>query len=189
MVEEITFNGFVYRRYPNSPHRSHQKYYNRAGGKGLLHRDIWEHHYGPIPEGHHVHHIDGDCDNNSIENLKCLPSSEHFDLHREDRRDHGLSESNLEHMAKMREKAKEWHKSEEGRAWHQEVSSRYLEKARLALKEHREKQAANPKTVECAECGELFSSPTGRAKVCSQACHSKRSRRKKRERSMSSTAE
>jgi len=183
MAEEFVFNGAVYRRYPDSTHASHRRYFNRSGGKGLLHRDVWSYHNGPVPEGFHVHHIDGDCSNNSIENLECIPATDHFAIHTEDRRAHGLSDDNLKHMESMREKAKDWHSSPEGLAWHKEVSSQYLEVARKALQKKREEQAANPKTVTCVECGELFSSPTGRARVCSHACHSKRSRRRKRQQS------
>ena len=44
-------------------------------------RRLWERMRGPIPEGHHIHHIDGDYTNNVIENLACLSSSEHGRLH------------------------------------------------------------------------------------------------------------
>lgn len=180
MAENIRFNGRSYNRYPESNRSSHQKYFNRAGGNGLLHRDVWEHHNGPVPKGHHVHHIDGDTTNNCITNLECLPSKEHFKLHVEDRKKHGISNKNLEHLSLIREKAKEWHKSDEGKAWHKAVSTQYLELAHDALRKKREQQAKNPFSVKCEECGELFPSPTGRAKVCSQTCHNRRSRRKKR---------
>jgi len=41
------------------------------------HRDIWEGLYGPIPKGHHVHHIDGDKTHNCISNLELLSATEH----------------------------------------------------------------------------------------------------------------
>lgn len=43
----------------------------------LLHRAVWSHHYGPIPDGHDVHHKDHDKANNSIDNLECLSRSDH----------------------------------------------------------------------------------------------------------------
>ena len=46
-----------------------------------LHRLIYEKHYGKIPEGYHIHHIDGDKLNNEISNLECLTASEHVSLH------------------------------------------------------------------------------------------------------------
>ena len=41
-----------------------------------LHRVIWEMHYGPIPEGYRIDHIDRDPDNNRIENLRLASRSE-----------------------------------------------------------------------------------------------------------------
>ena len=35
----------------------------------LLHRVVWQHHKGPIPENHHIHHKDRDKSNNDISNL------------------------------------------------------------------------------------------------------------------------
>lgn len=46
-----------------------------------LHRDVWEHHHGPIPPGLEVHHIDHDKANNAVENLELLSKSEHARLH------------------------------------------------------------------------------------------------------------
>lgn len=41
------------------------------------HRMIAEYLQGEIPKSHHVHHIDGNCFNNSPENLEILSPSEH----------------------------------------------------------------------------------------------------------------
>lgn len=57
-VEVVVFQGRKYPRYPDSPKKVHRLYFGRSGH--LLHRDVWEHHHGPIPDGHHVHHIDED---------------------------------------------------------------------------------------------------------------------------------
>lgn len=43
-----------------------------------LHRVVWQDANGPIPEGHHIHHIDRDRGNNSLENLEAVPAREHF---------------------------------------------------------------------------------------------------------------
>lgn len=182
MSESVFFNGKSYNRYPESPRLSHQRYFNRAGGNGLLHRDVWEFYNGPIPDGYHIHHLDGDVTNNDISNLVCISAAEHFRLHQDDRRRHGNSEGNLRHLAEIREKARDWHKSEEGRKWHAEVSTPYLDLAREKLRKKRQEQQDNPVAVQCEECGVMFPSPTGRAKVCSQTCHNRRSRRRKRSR-------
>jgi hypothetical protein len=46
-----------------------------------LHRVIWEQHYGKIPKGYQIHHIDGNKLNNHISNLKLISMSEHSRLH------------------------------------------------------------------------------------------------------------
>lgn len=44
-------------------------------------REIWEKANGRIPPGYEIHHIDGDRDNNSLENLTCVSIQEHYDIH------------------------------------------------------------------------------------------------------------
>lgn len=57
-------------------------YYGKTDGKRtLMHRDVWEFHNGPIPDGYDVHHRDENKLNNDIGNLECLPKSEHTRLY------------------------------------------------------------------------------------------------------------
>ena len=51
-------------------------------GKSLVHRMVWEQHFGPIPEGHIIHHRNGDTWDNRIENLECLTRHEHTLRHK-----------------------------------------------------------------------------------------------------------
>lgn len=44
-------------------------------------RKIYEDHFGKIPKGYHIHHIDRNPYNNSIENLVCLSPEEHSKIH------------------------------------------------------------------------------------------------------------
>ena len=55
----------------------------RRQGKKLLHRVIWEEHYGPIPDDKEIHHIDGNTENNVISNLECLTHKKHMENHRD----------------------------------------------------------------------------------------------------------
>lgn len=52
------------------------------GPEKTEHRLVWTNAFGKIPEGHDIHHKDGNKSNNDIENLECLPRSEHIRLHR-----------------------------------------------------------------------------------------------------------
>jgi hypothetical protein len=49
-------------------------------------RKVWIDAYGPIPvdeqgRPYHIHHIDGDSHNNSLENLKAVSLKEHYGIH------------------------------------------------------------------------------------------------------------
>lgn len=51
----------------------------KVGGKTLyLHRLVWEDHFGEIPKGFHIHHIDGDKTNNEVSNLEMISAHEHI---------------------------------------------------------------------------------------------------------------
>ena len=53
-------------------------YYGRTNkNRDLLHRDVWEFYKGTIPNGFDIHHINGNKEDNRIENLECLSKSEH----------------------------------------------------------------------------------------------------------------
>lgn len=43
----------------------------------LMHRYVWEKEHGVIPKGWDIHHLNEDRADNRIENLECLPKSEH----------------------------------------------------------------------------------------------------------------
>lgn len=70
--------------------------YNFFGGKlffgsklifiNMNYRKIWENTYGPIPKDpkgrtFDIHHIDGNRNNNNIENLVCLSIEDHYKIH------------------------------------------------------------------------------------------------------------
>src|SRR5206468_11136264 len=143
--ERTRYNGYVYGRYPQSEHETDRKYFKRYDNINerieYLHRRVWEDHYGSIPEGHHIHHIDGDTGNNRIENLACISGFDHLSHH-------GRAQgSRHEHMARIRPFASEWHRSEEGYAWHSK-NAKNMWKNR------------QPEKRICEQCGESFDSIT-----------------------------
>jgi len=49
-------------------------------------RDIWKDAFGKIPKdadgvSYEIHHIDGNRQNNNLDNLKCITIEEHFQIH------------------------------------------------------------------------------------------------------------
>jgi hypothetical protein len=110
----VEFNGKKYYLRPNGYYCS-----QFLDGGVYLHRAVWEHHNGPIPPRHQIHHKDENKVNNDISNLECVDISKH-------RRDHMIA-AGVEDPEKFKrlqsagkEAARAWHKSEEGRAWHRE---------------------------------------------------------------------
>lgn len=131
--------------------------YFQQKGKAL-HREVWVKAHGPVPEGFEVHHKDHDCSNNMLGNLELLDGSEHARLHALER---GLGEFGRRHLEKAGELAKEWHKSEAGRAWHKEHYSKMSD----ALHAREERT--------CEECGTVFMGLVGkpeRNRFCSNKC-------------------
>ena len=50
-----------------------------------LHRVVWQSERGPVPEGHHVHHVNGDRADNRLANLELMDGSDHVGLHAAER--------------------------------------------------------------------------------------------------------
>ncbi len=162
-VEVIEFNGVKFKRYPDAPRLSDRRYYKpgwayRKGGVEALHREIWKQHHGPIPEGHHIHHIDGDTGNNAIDNLECLPGAEHLSRHSSTDEARERNRANIE---AARPYAAAWHRSEAGREWHREHGK--------AVWENRE-----PQQYVCEQCGATYSSlKPSNNRFCSGKCKAK----------------
>ena len=70
-MDEKFFNGKRFTRFG--------KYWRSS--RRFLHRAVWELHRGPIPEGYHVHHKDGDRENNGLDNLELKRGRQHLSDH------------------------------------------------------------------------------------------------------------
>jgi len=120
-----------------------------AGKRQWLHQYTYERHYGAIPAGQHIHHIDGDKGNNSIDNLECLTAAEHLSKHPQDA-------------------ARLTALSAQGRA-----------AIKAGVKSRRKLRAAMDRTRACDYCGAVFEPhPHSRdnARFCSDGCRSKGAR-------------
>lgn len=82
-TQVVEFNGVVYRRRPGKKYYE-TNLYDKARKKlwtDSLHRAMWRAAHGDIPPGHDIHHVDGDHNNNVLENLECIPKAEHARRH------------------------------------------------------------------------------------------------------------
>lgn len=159
-AETFEWNGLVWRRWPESTRLSSRAYFKNK--TTWLHRAVWEHHYGPIPKGFHVHHKDGNSLNNDISNLECMAPGEHH-------RHHGAAASDdvkakrLAALGKAQLAAAKWHSSPKGREWH---------------RRHAKAIAANRPdvVVQCEVCGVQFEAKHANRRVCGGTCYARRHR-------------
>lgn len=79
-----------------------------------MHRYVWEKEKGPISKGLHVHHIDENKDNNTIQNLCLITASDHMKLHADKYIEKNRNKFN-DHLDNIRPLASAWHKSDLGR--------------------------------------------------------------------------
>lgn len=128
-------------------------YYQNKGVR--LHRLVWESFYGAIPQGHHVHHIDGDRSNNCLENLQCLPAGKHISRH--------LTGGHGKETVKIAQKAAAaWHRSPAGKQFHREHY-------RKNCKDILEKKI----TMTCEHCAAEYETVDhGNNRFCSNNCKS-----------------
>ena len=81
--------------------------YKRIKKNGIFsdeHRRVWVEHYGEIPKGYIVHHINGNKTDNRIDNLEIMTRKEHCLLHGADKNlekgrgvGHGFKKGNVPH--------------------------------------------------------------------------------------------
>lgn len=147
----IEMDNFIFKKYKG------EKYYYCSKIKKRLHRYVWEKNNGCIPKGYHIHHIDGNVDNNSIGNLELISAGEHLSSHSKKRCKKELLNILFE---KAIPKSKEWHGSKEGIEWHK----KHFEK-------NREKILVEKKYI-CKHCGVEYKSTQKNTLFCSRKCNS-----------------
>lgn len=161
---EVTYkNGYAYVDEYKFRRDSKSGYYLSTrkidNARKRLHVYMWEKYNGKVPKGYEIHHKDENKDNNEIDNLMCMTKKEHLQWHAAN-----ISEEQLEkvraNLELAREKASEWHKSEEGREWHRsQARKRFKHDVRFNLT--------------CTVCGKQYTSPKKWSKFCSRNCAAK----------------
>lgn len=140
----VVYRGYSYRRQPGRRYYFPSSWAISRHGRQSLHRDIYRDHHGPIPDGWHVHHIDGNTENNDPANLEVVDKRAHAAHHYEERRD------------SINAARREWEQTPEAK----EIKRKAIAKAH-----------ANTPTGEkpCAHCGASF---VGRPMdhYCSEDC-------------------
>lgn len=150
--KERTGQGYYLGNVPDENGKRHPK---------RLHVYVWEREYGKIDKGWHIHHIDGNVDNNDLSNLQCIHSFSHGHLHMMNRAE--WSRQNLDEKA--RPKAVEWHKSSQGSAVHKLTYEQVTRDIWLA-----------PVTKVCEICGKEYTTTHAKAstsRFCSNNCRAK----------------
>jgi hypothetical protein len=158
----VTKRGYMGRKSTN-PFRFYfgKKFYKQAYGYWvhrtkdickLAHRWVWENHNGDIPSDMDIHHIDGNKDNNEIENLKMLSRSDHRKEHWVDSNLRYICEAQLNSVRPI-----DWLKSDEGKK---------------AVSEKGKEVWKNRKThlIKCEHCG-CEKEYRRWARFCSKKCY------------------
>lgn len=144
-MKKVIFNGVTYYKTKSGYYQyAYTAKRQREGVERRLHRAVWVFYNGKIPKGLHIHHIDGNKDNNDISNLKLMTQQEHMQYHNTSERlsKWWKSEKGIKANKKGIKNAKKWHASEDGKKWHSEHQKQYINK--LLIKET------------CSECGNIF---------------------------------
>lgn len=165
MRETIVLDGVVYSRYPQSNNLSDRRYFKchpttvaKLGIEAYYHRELWRRANGPIPDNCHIHHDDGNHDNNALDNLVCMDKTEHLQYHAEQRTEEEIERARQNLAINVRPKASEWHRSDAGRQWHSQIARNMWEKRQ-------------PEIYICDHCGaEYQTRDIGGHRFCSNAC-------------------
>lgn len=120
-----------------------------------LHRAVWEHYHGKIPEGMVIHHIDHNRANNDISNLALLTEKDHRNIHSRELTDEQREARRRNMNERARPAAIAWHKSEAAKEFHRKQAHYMWVKVKKI----------------CKQCGMEFEGAYC-SKFCSNKCKS-----------------
>lgn len=123
--KHVWFNGG---RYCRDDATGYYKRNHRDRSPTYLHRDVWEHCRGPIPDGFEIHHPFKDKHTTDPDRLVCMDGDEHARLTGVELTDEQRERARRNFVEVAGPAAAEWHRSDEGRAWHAEHGARQLAK-------------------------------------------------------------
>ena len=168
----VEFNGETYIRNPKSRYYFKRTTRNaERRGATQLHRAVWEYYHGEIPEGYHIHHGDGNIDNNDISNLECIQAHKHLSIHaQENKKNPVYVARQAENIKKAGQAAKQWHKSDAGREWHKQHVAESIGKV-----------WNNRQDKQCEFCGNTFKGLPW-SKYCCTSCMGKASWQRRKQR-------
>lgn len=159
--EAVVFQGRRYSRNPGDRYFSCQRWdpERKRYFYDSIHRAVWREAHGEIPRGSHVHHKNGDWNDNRLENLEVLSHGDHMRAHSDT---FSKSPKLRRHLDRIRTKALQAH-------------TRYKRTAR-GKQESRQRgltsQSRAPVWVECCvQCGTKFERQSiTKPRHCSQRC-------------------
>lgn len=155
------FNSEIFTRDEKTGYYLTTRNHKRAGRR--LHRAVWEYYNGNISKGYHIHHIDGDKNNNDISNLRIMSAREHAIQHGKELTEEQREWKRNNVIKNAVPKASEWHKTEEASRMHREMAKKQWENKK-------------PQKYVCDYCGKEYESLNNYGeegnRFCSNACKS-----------------
>lgn len=145
-----SFNGFYFRQTRDG---------HFVSSNQPIHRAVWSYYNGEIPDGYHIHHIDGNKANNAVENLQCLTATEHSQLHNPPKRGTRL----VKKMFVCQNCGREYEAFDAG------VNRFCSADCRTQYEENQARTIAKI----CPYCGKEFKTRHANAECCSHSCASK----------------
>lgn len=166
-TDDITWNGQTFRRHPDAEGRSQSVYYMATSApREYLHRAIYKHHHGPIPNGWHVHHKDHDPLNNAPANLEAVSPAAHAEHHG----------SHLPELVKVCAGCEEQFVGR--RRWAKWCTPACKERTRrrLGLVKARSRKGPFIEIRECEQCGGSYEANRPWSRFCTSACKQRAAR-------------